>query len=255
MHTTARILVVDDERAVRDALERTLTSEGYAVATAENGLEALRAAQELPYDAILLDIAMPGLDGLAAARRIRASGDTVPIMMVTARGSVGDRIVGLDNGADDYLTKPFAPEELLARVRALLRRSAYAAYDTCDGGGTATDTATPATTAQERLLYEDLTLDARTRHATRAGRRLDLTRTEYALLKLFVSHPRQVLPRPAIVRAVWGLGFEPASNTLDVYVMYLRRKTEAGGLPRLLHTVRGVGYVLRAGALESRRAG
>ncbi|MFE3824305.1 response regulator transcription factor [Streptomyces sp. NPDC059092] len=241
MHTTARILVVDDERAVRDALKRTLTYEGYAVGTAENGLDALRAAQDLPYDVILLDVAMPGLDGPATARRIRASGDTVPIMMITARGSVGDRIVGLDNGADDCLTKPFAPEELLARVRALLRRRAYGAGD---GGGAAT---AAGATGPERLLYEDLTLDARARHATRAGCRLDLTRTEYALLKLFVSHPRQVLPRPAILRAVWGLGFEPASNTLDVYVMYLRRKTEAGGLPRLLHTVRGVGYLLRAG--------
>ncbi|MFJ2174987.1 response regulator transcription factor [Streptomyces sp. NPDC087851] len=253
MHTTARILVVDDERAVRDTLERALTSEGYAVGTAANGLEALRAAQELPYDLILLDVAMPGLDGLAAARRIRASGDTVPIMMITARGSVGDRIVGLDNGADDYLTKPFAPEELLARVRALLRRRAYDTYDMCGTYGSGGEASAAGPTAAERLLYEDLTLDARVRHATRAGRRLDLTRTEYALLKLFVSHPRQVLPRPAILRAVWGLGFEPASNTLDVYVMYLRRKTEAGGLPRLLHTVRGVGYVLRAGSPAARR--
>ncbi|MGY0060534.1 response regulator transcription factor [Streptomyces sp. LZ34] len=244
MHETARILVVDDDPAVRDALSRTLRFEGYDVDTAQDGLEALARLEHLarigpgPLDLVLLDVMMPGLDGLAVARRIRAGGDTVPIMMVTARDSVGDRIVGLDNGADDYLTKPFAGEELLARVRALLRRGTH-------GPAAAPMRAQPARAAAH-LSFEDVTLDSGTRQVTRAGRRLDLTRTEYALLKLFLSRPRQVLTRAAILRDVWGFDFEPTSNTLDVYVMYLRRKTEAGGEPRLLHTVRGVGYVLRA---------
>ncbi|MDX3227171.1 response regulator transcription factor [Streptomyces sp. ME19-01-6] len=246
---TARILVVDDDPAVRDALSRTLRFEGYEVDTAQDGLEALARLEhparleQGPVDLVLLDVMMPGLDGLAVARRIRAGGDTVPIMMITARDSVGDRIVGLDNGADDYLTKPFAGEELLARVRALVRRTAPLQPAPRQPAPRPTPTR-PEPAA--RLSFEDVTLDPRTRQVTRAGRRLDLTKTEYALLKLFLSRPRQVLTRAAILRDVWGFAFEPTSNTLDVYVMYLRRKTEARGEPRLLHTVRGVGYVLRA---------
>ncbi|WP_086860160.1 response regulator transcription factor [Streptomyces milbemycinicus] len=249
MHETARILVVDDDPAVREALGRTLRFEGYEVDTAQDGLEALTRlrhparSEQGPPDLVLLDVMMPGLDGLAAARRIRSGGDTVPIMMVTARDSIGDRIVGLDNGADDYLTKPYVGEELLARVRALLRRGAHRpAVPAVPAGAGLPTLPEPAA----RLSFEDVTLDSHTRQATRAGRRLDLTKTEYALLKLFLSRPREVLTRAAILRDVWGFDFEPTSNTLDVYVMYLRRKTEAGGEPRLLHTVRGVGYVLRA---------
>ncbi|MEU1807207.1 response regulator transcription factor [Streptomyces sp. NPDC019937] len=246
MRETSRILVVDDEPSVREAIGRALRFEGYEVDSAEDGLTALRRVEEEPPDLVLLDVMMPGLDGLAVARRLRASGRTVPIMMVTGRDSVGDRIVGLDNGADDYLVKPYAAEELLARVRALLRR------------GRAAPAASPAVVPSPwqaparpepgaQLAFEGMTLDTLTRQVTRSGRRLDLTRTEFALLKLFLSRPRQVLSRAAILRDVWGFDFEPSSNTLDVYVMYLRRKTEAGGEPRVVHTVRGVGYVLRAG--------
>jgi two-component system response regulator MprA len=246
MRETSRILVVDDEPSVREAIGRALRFEGYEVDTARHGLAALRRIDEEPPDLVLLDVMMPGLDGLAVARRIRATGGTVPIMMVTGRDSVGDRIVGLDNGADDYLVKPYAGAELLARVRALLRR------------GRATPSGEPPVRPPSpwqaparpepgaQLAFDDMTLDTLTRKVTRSGRRLDLTKTEFALLKLFLTRPRQVLSRAAILRDVWGLDFEPSSNTLDVYVMYLRRKTEAGGEPRVVHTVRGVGYVLRA---------
>ncbi|MGW2331193.1 response regulator transcription factor [Streptomyces sp. NPDC001700] len=238
MHETSRILVVDDEPSVREAIGRALRSEGYEVDTAGDGLAALRRIDEEPPDLVLLDVTMPGLDGLAVARRVRASGRTVPIMMVTGRDSVGDRIVGLDNGADDYLTKPFACDELLARVRALLRRGRALVP--------LRPAPTPPPAPDARLAFADMTLDTLTRQVTRSGRQLDLTKTEFALLKLFLSRPRQVLSRAAILRDIWGFDFEPSSNTLDVYVMYLRRKTEAGGEPRVVHTVRGVGYVLRA---------
>lgn len=247
----ARILIVDDEPAVREALTRSLEFEGYEVDTAKDGQDALQQLETEHPDLILLDVMMPVLDGLAAARRIRAKGDTVPILMLTARDAVGDRIVGLDNGADDYLPKPFAGDELLARVRALLRRSAPVVppqpqrdglRPSVSGAGSGFGS---GSTARQQLAFEDVAMDLRTREVTRDGKRLDLTKTEYALLKLFMAHPRQVLSRAAILREVWGFDFEPTSNTLDVYVMYLRRKTEAGGLPRLIHTERGTGYVLR----------
>jgi two-component system response regulator MprA len=248
-----RILIVDDEPAVREALARSLEFEGYEISTARDGLDALEQLRIAHPDLILLDVMMPGLDGLAAARRIRAQGDTVPILMLTARDAVGDRIVGLDNGADDYLPKPFAGDELLARVRALLRRSTRLATPVpaqrdprLSYGSPAHPRLSYGSPAHRRLSFEDVTMDLATREVVRAGRRLDLTKTEYALLKLFMTHPRQVLTRTDILRDVWGFNFEPASNTLDVYVMYLRRKTEASGLPRLIHTERGTGYVLRA---------
>lgn len=177
---------------------------------------------------------MPRMDGLTTARRLRSSGVTTPILMLTARDTVGDRVTGLDAGADDYLVKPFELDELLARLRALLRRSSYATPP-----GRTDDDA-------HALTFADLRMDTATREVTRAGQQVELTRTEYTLLELFLTHPRQVLTREQILKSVWGFDFEPSSNSLDVYVMYLRRKTEAGGMPRLVHTVRGVGYVLRA---------
>ncbi|KPI22035.1 two component transcriptional regulator, winged helix family [Actinobacteria bacterium OV450] len=237
-----RILVVDDEPAVREALRRSLAFEGYAVETAVDGLDALDKAAAYDPGLIVLDIQMPRMDGLTAARRLRASGSTTPILMLTARDTVGDRVTGLDAGADDYLVKPFELDELFARVRALLRRSAYAAPR--PGGGDAPDA--------ETLAFADLRMDLATREVTRSGRPVELTRTEFTLLEMFLAHPRQVLTREQILKTVWGFDFEPSSNSLDVYVMYLRRKTEAGGEPRLVHTVRGVGYVLRvAGAGDS----
>ncbi|MCC9740799.1 response regulator transcription factor [Streptomyces sp. MNU89] len=229
-----RILIVDDEPAVRDALRRSLAFEGYGTETAVDGLDALAKAGEYEPDLVLLDVLMPRMDGLTAARRLRASGSTVPILMLTARDTVGDRVTGLDAGADDYLVKPFELDELLARVRALLRRSSYAAAMT--GAGEE---------PSDVLTFGDLRMDLGTREVTRGGRRVELTRTEFTLLEMFLAHPRQVLTREQILRAVWGFDFEPGSNSLDVYVMYLRRKTEAAGEPRLVHTVRGVGYVLR----------
>ncbi|WP_037608482.1 response regulator transcription factor [Streptacidiphilus rugosus] len=231
----ARVLVVDDEPALRDALESSLAFEGYEVITASDGLEALDTVAEQQPDLVLLDIMMPRMDGLTAVRRLRSRGDTVPVLMLTARDAVGDRVTGLDVGADDYLAKPFELDELLARVRALLRRSALT---TATPGG-------PGDT-DEVLSFDDLTMNTTTREVTRAGKPVELTRTEYMLLEMFLAHPRQVLTREQILKAVWGFDFEPSSNSLDVYVMYLRRKTEAGGLPRLVHTVRGVGYALRA---------
>ncbi|OLT13989.1 DNA-binding response regulator [Actinomadura sp. CNU-125] len=227
----ARILIVDDEPAVRDALAGSLEFEGYRTAGAADGVAALDAvARERP-DLVVLDVLMPRMDGLTACRRLRALGESVPVLMLTARDMVGDRVTGLDAGADDYLAKPFELDELLARVRALLRRSRMRA-----DAGTARD---------DVLVFDDLRMDTATREVTRAGRPLELTRTEYMLLETFLAHPRQVLTREQILKAVWGFDFEPASNSLDVYVMYLRRKTEIGGMPRLVHTVRGVGYVLR----------
>ena len=220
-----RLLVVDDEPAVRTSLERALVLEGYEVELAADGAEALERIEAQPPDAVVLDILMPRLDGLAACRRLREQGSTLPVLMLTARDSVGDRVAGLDAGADDYLVKPFALEELLARIRALLRRAAP------DEGGL--------------LRFADLELDPLTREVRRAGREIELTRTEFNLLELFLRNPRQVLTRSLIFERVWGFDFGPASNSLDVYVGYLRRKTEAVGEPRLIQTLRGVGYALR----------
>jgi two-component system response regulator MprA len=219
-----RILVVDDERAVREAIQRALRLEGYDVEMATDGQEALFALARRGVDAIVLDVLMPVLDGLETARKLRRQGNSTPILMLTARHEVSDRVAGLDAGADDYLVKPFALEELLARLRALLRRSA---------GG------------DEMLSFGDLTLDPRTREVRRGDRPIELTRTEFLLLELFLRNPRQVLTRDVIFDRVWGYDFGPASNSLEVYVGYLRRKTEADGEPRLIHTVRGVGYALR----------
>ncbi|WP_431911982.1 response regulator transcription factor [Nonomuraea jabiensis] len=231
MSEPARLLVVDDEPALREALQSSLEFEGYKVVTANDGQAALDAVAADTYDAVLLDVMMPRLDGLTACRRLRASGNHIPVLMLTARDAVGDRVSGLDAGADDYLVKPFELDELLARVRALLRRGALSSTS-AEGADT--------------LTYGDLRMDLATREVMRGDRRLDLTRTEYLLMELFLAHPRQVLTRDQILSEVWGFDFEPTSNSLDVYVMYLRRKTEAGGQPRVIHTVRGVGYVLRA---------
>ena len=221
-----RILVVDDEPAVREALKRALALEGYTVELAPDGREALRMLGAAAPDAVVLDLLMPEVDGLEVCRRVRAAGDQTPILILTARDAVGDRVAGLDAGADDYLVKPFALEELLARLRALLRRT----------GGNGAD---------GLLRFADLTLDP-AQHAVRRGdREVELTRTEFLLLELFMRNPRQVLTRSLIFERVWGYDFGPLSNSLEVYVGYLRRKTEAGGEPRLIHTVRGVGYALR----------
>ncbi|MEU3510928.1 response regulator transcription factor [Streptomyces longwoodensis] len=235
---TQRILIVDDEPAVREALQRSLAFEGYDTEIAVDGADALDKATRYRPDLLVLDIQMPRMDGLTAARRIRGAGDTTPILMLTARDTVGDRVTGLDAGADDYLVKPFELDELFARIRALLRRSSYAAAVSAEAQ------------ADEALTFADLRMDLATREVTRGGRPVELTRTEFTLLEMFMAHPRQVLTREQILKAVWGFDFEPSSNSLDVYVMYLRRKTEAGGEPRLVHTVRGVGYVLRQGGAE-----
>ena len=223
-----RILVVDDEPAVREALERILRLDGFEVALAGDGREAVRSQAAAPADAVLLDVLMPGLDGLEVCRRMRDTGDRTPVLMLTARDEVGDRVAGLEAGADDYLPKPFALEELLARLRALLRRSGWMRRAT-------------------RSCASTTSSSTRSPTRSRRGERLiELTRTEFLLLELFLHHPRQVLTRGQIFDRVWGYDFGPASNSLEVYVGYLRRKTEAAGEPRLLHTVRGVGYVLRA---------
>jgi two-component system response regulator MprA len=223
-----KVLVVDDERAVRESLRRALELEGYEIELAADGEEALyRLESEAQPDALVLDVLMPGVDGLEVARTVRRSGSRVPILMLTARTQVEDRVEGLDAGADDYLTKPFALEELLARLRALLRRTA-------DGSG-------------EVLRFADLELDPGTREVRRGGEPIELTRTEFSLLELFLLNPRQVLTRSVIFERVWGYDFGYGSNSLDVYIGYLRRKTEAGGKPRLIQTVRGVGYALRVG--------
>ena len=221
-----QILVVDDEPAVRASLERALRLEGYDIALAADGTEALAALEKDGTDAVVLDVMMPGVDGLEVCRTMRRSGDRTPVLMLTARDAVSDRVAGLDAGADDYVVKPFALDELLARLRALLRRSGVSA------GGQA-------------LRFADLELDPVSHQVRRGDRVIDLTRTEFALLELFMLHPRQVLTRPVIFDRVWGYDFGPGSNSLEVYVSYLRRKTEAEGEPRLLHTVRGIGYVLR----------
>jgi two-component system response regulator MprA len=222
-----RILVVDDEPAVREAVDRALRLEGYETELAADGAQALDALADRAPDALVLDVLMPHVDGLEVCRRLRAAGDRTPVLVLTARDAVPDRVRGLDAGADDYLVKPFALEELLARLRALLRRGS---------GGERGDV----------LRYDDLELDPLGHTVRRARRAVELTRTEFLLLELFLRHPRQVLTRSQIFERVWGYDFGPASNSLEVYVGYLRRKLEADGEPRLLHTIRGAGYVLRA---------
>jgi two-component system response regulator MprA len=233
-----RILVVDDEAAVRDSLSRTLRFEGYEVAVAEDGIAAIDLIRSQEPDAVVMDVMMPGLDGLEACRRLRSEGLLLPVLMLTARDSVGDRVAGLDAGADDYLIKPFALQELLARLRALLRRSLLAGPNEPAEPAGATE-GTPV------LSFADLTLDPATREVRRGTREIRMTRTEFAILEVFLRHPRQVLTRPVLFEHVWGYDFGETSNSLHVYLGYLRRKLEADGEPRLLHTVRGVGYVLR----------
>jgi two-component system, OmpR family, response regulator MprA len=223
----ARVLIVDDEPAVRSALDRALRLDRYEVELAEDGREALDRLADTRLDAVVLDVMMPGIDGLEVCRRLREAGDRTPVLMLTARDGVDDRVAGLDAGADDYLVKPFALKELKARLRALLRRS-----ETLPGS--------------ERVLrFADLALDRSAWEARRGARALELSRTEFQLLAMFMEHPRQVLTRSQIFERVWGYDFGSSSNSLGVYMGYLRRKTEEGGEPRLLHTVRGVGYVLR----------
>lgn len=222
----ATILIVDDDRRITDMLRRTLAYEGYQVVTAADGHEALAKARAHRPNVIVLDWLMPGLDGVEVARRLRAV-DTTPILMLTARDAVEDRVEGLDSGADDYLIKPFAPAELLARIRALLRRSEL------------------AEDREKPLAYADLYLDPLTRDARRGERRFSLSPKEFDLLAFLLRHPRQVLPRERILQEVWNYDFGGNGNVLEVYIGYLRAKTEAAGEPRLIQTVRGVGYVLR----------
>jgi two-component system, OmpR family, response regulator MprA len=222
-----QVLIADDELAVRSSISRALEMKGYAVGTAADGRDALERVADQSFDAVVLDLMMPGVDGLEVCRRMRAVGDQTPVLMLTARDAVGDRVAGLDAGADDYLVKPFALEELLARLRALLRRA-------------------PANGDRPAVLrFADLTMDTGAYEVRRGERRIDLTRTEFVLLELLLRHPRQVLTRSTIFERVWGYDFGSGSNSLGVYVGYLRRKLEQGGEPRLLHTVRGVGYLLR----------
>jgi two-component system response regulator MprA len=224
-----RVLVVDDDKAVRESLRRSLEFNGYDVSLATDGAEALAGiAASLP-DVVIMDVMMPRLDGIEATRALRTAGNDLPILVLTARDAVGDRVEGLDAGADDYLTKPFALQELLARLRALLRRAAPRDEDAED----------------EVLTFSDLSMDIATREVRRAGRPIELTRTEFTLLEMFLRRPRRVLERSFILEEVWGYDFPTTANSLEVYVGYLRRKTEAEGEPRLIHTVRGVGYVLK----------
>ncbi|WP_068274860.1 response regulator transcription factor [Aldersonia kunmingensis] len=224
-----RILVVDDDRAVRESLRRSLTFNGYTVDTAVDGVDALDKTVSARPDAMVLDVMMPRLDGLEVCRRLRSTGDDLPILVLTARDSVSERVAGLDAGADDYLPKPFALEELLARLRALLRRT------TLDS--------TPEESVA--LQFADLSLDPATREVTRGERSISLTRTEFSLLEMLMANPRRVLTRSRILEEVWGYDFPTSGNALEVYVGYLRRKTESDGELRLIHTVRGIGYVLR----------
>ena len=225
--TAGRLLLVEDDRGVRESLARALQFEGYTVDTAPDGLEALDRITNDPPDAVVLDVMMPKLDGLEVARRLRKRGVALPILMLTARHEVTDRVAGLDAGADDYLVKPFALDELLARVRALLRRSGV-------------------TGGEDVLELGDLRLDPDSRLVWRGDREVDLTKTEFDLLELLMFNSEIVLPRDVIYERIWGYDFETTSNSLDVYIGYLRRKTEAYGEPRLIHTVRGVGYVARS---------
>ncbi|HEX4344611.1 MAG TPA: response regulator transcription factor [Solirubrobacteraceae bacterium] len=221
---SVKVLVVDDEPSVRSALQRALALERYDVALAQDGQEALDTLAEGVVDAIVLDVSMPRIDGLEVCRRLRAAGDRTPVLMLTARDAIDDRVDGLDAGADDYLVKPFALRELNARLRALLRRVE-------PGGPT--------------LAFGDLVLDTSAHEVHRGARKIELSRTEFSLLELFLEHPRQVLTRSTLFERVWGYDFGATSNALGVYIGYLRRKTEEGGERRLLHTVRGIGYVLR----------
>ncbi|PFG18281.1 two-component system response regulator MprA [Propionicimonas paludicola] len=223
------ILVVDDDQAVRDSLARSLQYSGYEVTTANDGVDALARLSSLRPDAVIMDVMMPRLDGLETTRSLRASGNDVPILVLTARDAVGDRVDGLDAGADDYMAKPFSLEELMARLRALTRRGRPAGDEP----------------GSEVLGFADLTLDLQTREVIRAGRRISLTRTEFALLQTFLENPRRVLERSWLLNEVWGFDFPTTANSLEVYIGYLRRKTEGEGEARLIHTVRGIGYVLR----------
>jgi len=224
------ILVVDDDQAVRDSLARSLQYVGYDVTTAVDGVDALAKLSAMRPDAVIMDVMMPRLDGLETTRSLRASGNDVPILVLTAREAIGDRVDGLDAGADDYMAKPFSFEELQARLRALTRRARPAAS---------------AVPGADVMTFGDLTLDLQTREVTRAGRRISLTRTEFALLQAFMEHPRHVLDRSWLLNEVWGSDFPTTANSLEVYIGYLRRKTEDAGGSRLIHTVRGIGYVLR----------
>ncbi len=226
--TRQRILVVDDDKAVRESLRRSLEYNGYDVVLASDGAEALASIGTARPDVVVMDVMMPRLGGLETTRALRAAGHDLPVLVLTARDAVGDRVEGLDAGADDYLTKPFALAELLARLRALLRR------------------VTPAEGAHDEVLsFADLTMDTASREVHRGQRAIELTRTEFTLLEMFLRRPRRVLERSFILEEVWGYDFPTTANSLEVYVGYLRRKTEAEGEPRLLHTVRGVGYVLK----------
>ena len=223
-----RVLVVDDDKAVRESLRRSLEFNGYDVALATDGAEALAGIGATDPDVVIMDVMMPRLDGIEATRALRSAKNDVPILVLTARDAVGDRVEGLDAGADDYLTKPFALQELLARLRALLRR--VVPVEGADA---------------ETLAFADLTMDLASREVARAGRGIPLTRTEFTLLEMFLRRPRRVLERSFILEEVWGYDFPTTANSLEVYVGYLRRKTEAEGESRLIHTVRGVGYVLK----------
>ncbi|WP_425310481.1 response regulator transcription factor [Ammonicoccus fulvus] len=228
------ILVVDDDQAVRDSLARSLQYSGYEVSTASDGVEALAKLAAGRPDAVIMDVMMPRLDGLETTRMLRANGNDVPILVLTARDSVDDRVDGLDAGGDDYMAKPFALDELLARIRALVRRA---------GSGAEADEQ-----GNEALVFGDLSLNAQTREVLRGQRHISLTRTEFALLQTFMKNPRRVLERSWLLNEVWGFDFPTTANSLEVYIGYLRRKTEASGEARLIHTVRGVGYVLRENA-------
>jgi two-component system response regulator MprA len=223
------VLVVDDDRAVRESLRRSLEFNGYRVSLAQDGAEALAGISTIGPDAVVMDVMMPRLDGVETTRALRSVGNDVPILVLTARDAVGDRVEGLDAGADDYLTKPFALDELLARLRALLRRVSPMDDKELD----------------EKLSFADLSMDLASREVFRGDRSITLTRTEFALLELFLRRPKRVLERSFILEEVWGFDFPTTANSLEVYVGYLRRKTEAEDEPRLIHTVRGVGYVLR----------
>ena len=224
----SKVLVVDDDRAVRESLRRSLEFNGYDVVLAADGAEALAGISAAAPDIVVMDVMMPRLDGIETTKALRQAVNDLPILVLTARDAVGDRVEGLDAGADDYLTKPFALQELLARMRALLRRAVPA-----EGG------------ADEVLSFSDLTMNTASREVTRAGRGIELTRTEFALLEMFLRRPKRVLERSFILEEVWGYDFPTTANSLEVYVGYLRRKTEAEGESRLIHTVRGVGYVLK----------
>jgi two-component system response regulator MprA len=223
-----RVLVVDDDKAVRESLRRSLEFNGYDVSLAADGAEALAGIGSIGPDVVIMDVMMPRLDGIETTKALRKAGNDIPVLVLTARDAVGDRVEGLDAGADDYLTKPFALQELLARLRALLRR------------------VVPADGAEDETLgFADLSMDVATREVRRGERLVELTRTEFTLLEMFLRRPRRVLERSFILEEVWGYDFPTTANSLEVYVGYVRRKTEAGGEPRLIHTVRGVGYVLK----------